>query len=116
MKNKDIRILLVDDEPDILEIIGYNLSAEGYQIITAETGVEGVKKAKKEKPHLIILDVMMPEMDGIEACEKIRKIKSLENEKYADASILNKIPFTIQTHKLSTITYLKTVINGNVTN
>lgn len=79
MKNKDIRILLVDDEPDILEIIGYNLSAEGYQIITAETGVEGVKKAKKEKPHLIILDVMMPEMDGIEACEKIRKTSDLSN-------------------------------------
>ena len=79
MKNKDIRILLVDDEPDILEIIGYNLSAEGYQIITAETGVEGVKKAKKEKPHLIILDVMMPEMDGIEACEQIRKTSDLSN-------------------------------------
>lgn len=79
MKNKDIKILLVDDEPDILEIIGYNLSAEGYQIITAETGVEGVKKAKKEKPHLIILDVMMPELDGIEACEQIRKISDLRN-------------------------------------
>ncbi len=79
MKNSDIRILLVDDEPDILEIIGYNLSAEGYQIITAETGLEGVKKAKKEKPHLIILDVMMPEMDGIEACEQIRSISGLGN-------------------------------------
>ncbi len=79
MKNTDIRILLVDDEPDILEIIGYNLSAEGYQIITAETGLEGVKKAKKEKPHLIILDVMMPEMDGIEACEQIRSISGLGN-------------------------------------
>jgi two-component system alkaline phosphatase synthesis response regulator PhoP len=79
MKKKDIKILLVDDEPDILEIVGYNLSHEGYQVITAENGLEGVKKAKKERPHLIILDVMMPEMDGIEACENIRKIPELEN-------------------------------------
>jgi len=79
MKKKDIKILLVDDEPDILEIVGYNLSNEGYQVITAETGLEGVKKAKKEKPQLIILDVMMPEMDGIEACEQIRKIPDLSN-------------------------------------
>ncbi|MFT6842746.1 MAG: two-component system alkaline phosphatase synthesis response regulator PhoP, partial [Psychroserpens sp.] len=71
--------LLVDDEPDILEIVGYNLSSEGYQVITAETGLEGVKKAKKEKPQLIILDVMMPEMDGIEACEQIRKIPELSD-------------------------------------
>ena len=73
MDNKDIKILLVDDEPDILEIVGFNLSREGFQVITAENGKEGVLTAKKEKPHLIILDVMMPEMDGIEACEQIRK-------------------------------------------
>ncbi|MFV9549856.1 response regulator transcription factor [Algibacter sp. PT7-4] len=79
MKKKDIKILLVDDEPDILEIVGYNLSSEGYQVITAENGQEGVKKAKKELPHLIILDVMMPEMDGIEACEVIRKNPDLKN-------------------------------------
>ena len=79
MKKKDIKILLVDDEPDILEIVGYNLSSEGYQIITAENGHEGVKKAKKEQPHLIIIDVMMPEMDGIEACEIIRKNPALKN-------------------------------------
>ena len=59
MKKRDIKILLVDDEPDILEIVGYNLSSEGYQVITAENGIEAVKKAKKEKPHLIIMDVMM---------------------------------------------------------
>lgn len=79
MKKKDIKILLVDDEPDILEIIGYNLSSEGYQVITAENGFEGVKKAKKELPQLIILDVMMPEMDGIEACELMRKHPDLKN-------------------------------------
>ena len=79
MKKSDIKILLVDDEPDILEIVGYNLSSEGYKIITAKNGAEGVKKAKKEKPQLIILDVMMPEMDGIEACENIRKIPELKD-------------------------------------
>lgn len=78
MKKKDIRILLVDDEPDILEIVGVNLSAEGYKISTASNGLEAVKKAKKELPHLIILDVMMPGMDGIEACEKIREIPELK--------------------------------------
>lgn len=79
MKKKDIKILLVDDEPDILEIVGYNLSSEGYRVSKAKNGVEGVAKAKKELPHLIILDVMMPEMDGIEACEQIRKIPELSN-------------------------------------
>src|SRR5690554_4434186 len=79
MKKKDIRILLVDDEPDILEIVSYNLSSEGYEVFTANNGADGVAKAKKKHPHLIILDVMMPEMDGIEACEIIRKTPGLEN-------------------------------------
>lgn len=77
MKKKDIKILLVDDEADILEIVGYNLAQEGYQIVTATNGREAVAKAKKELPHLIIMDVMMPEMDGMEACENIRKIPEL---------------------------------------
>lgn len=79
MNTNDIKILLVDDEPDILEIVGYNLKNEGYQVFTANNGLEGVKIAKKVNPHLVLLDIMMPEMDGIEACEKIRGIKSLEN-------------------------------------
>lgn len=79
MKNSDIKILLVDDEPDILEIVGYNLKNEGYKIYTAKNGVEAIESAKKHEPHLIILDIMMPEMDGIEACEKIRATKGLEN-------------------------------------
>jgi two-component system alkaline phosphatase synthesis response regulator PhoP len=79
MKKKEIKILLVDDELDILEIVGYNLSQEGYQIITATNGKEAVAKAKKEIPQLIIMDVMMPEMDGMEACEKIRDMPELSN-------------------------------------
>ena len=79
MKKKNIKILLVDDEPDILEIVGYNLKNEGYQIFTASNGIEAIQKAKEIQPHLILLDVMMPEMDGIEACETIRNIDKLKN-------------------------------------
>ncbi len=79
MKKNEIRILLVDDEPDVLEILSYNLSAEGYQVFTAKNGAEGVARAIKKIPHLIVLDVMMPEMDGIEACSILRSTKGLEN-------------------------------------
>lgn len=77
MKKENTKILIVDDEPDILEILTYNLENEGYQVFTANNGVKAIKEAKKIKPHLIILDVMMPEMDGIEACEQIRKTETL---------------------------------------
>lgn len=79
MKKKDIKILLVDDEQDILEIVGYNLSQEGYQVFTAVNGVEAIEKARAEVPHLILMDVMMPKMDGMEATEAIRKIPELSN-------------------------------------
>jgi two-component system alkaline phosphatase synthesis response regulator PhoP len=79
MTNENIKILLVDDEPDILEIVGYHLQNQGYQIFKARNGLEAIKKAKANIPHLILLDIMMPEMDGIEACEKIRTLKGLEN-------------------------------------
>lgn len=78
MKKKNISILVVDDDPDIVEIVKYNLSNEDYKVHTAKDGIEAVEKAKKKKPNLILLDVMMPEMDGIEACEKIREIKGLD--------------------------------------
>ena len=77
MKKKHIKILLVDDEPDILEIVRYNLVAQGYQVLTAETGKEAVAAAKQSKPQLILMDVMMPKMDGMAACQKIREIPEL---------------------------------------
>ncbi|MEG0917015.1 MAG: response regulator transcription factor [Myroides sp.] len=79
MKNKDIKILLVDDDADILEIVGFNLEAENYQVFTAKNGKEALTIAKKEIPNLVILDVMMPEMDGIETCENMRKLPGLNS-------------------------------------
>lgn len=79
MKNKDIKILLVDDDADILEIVGFNLEAENYQVFTAKNGKEALTIAKKEIPNLVILDVMMPEMDGIETCESMRKLPGLNS-------------------------------------
>ncbi len=80
MDNKNNhKILIVDDEPDILEFLGYNLRKEGFEVFTALNGREGLEKAKEIIPHLIILDIMMPEMDGIEACDEIRKVPELNN-------------------------------------
>jgi two-component system alkaline phosphatase synthesis response regulator PhoP len=73
------KILLVDDDEDILDLLEYNLKKEGFEVHTASNGIEAVKKAQEIIPNLILLDVMMPEMDGIEACEEIRKIDSLKN-------------------------------------
>ena len=73
MENEHYRILLVDDEPDVLEFLSYNLIREGFQVNTATNGKEGIKKALKFRPHLIILDVMMPKADGIETCTEIKQ-------------------------------------------
>ena len=77
MEPQPFRILLVDDEPDVVEFLSYNLKKEGYTIFTAGNGREALEVAKLQLPHLIILDVMMPEMDGIEACREIRQIPEL---------------------------------------
>lgn len=73
------RILLVDDEEDILNFLSYNLKKEGYEVYTALNGHDGIALAKKHKPQLIVLDVMMPEMDGIETCRIMRENKELAN-------------------------------------
>ena len=81
MENQTVsgKILLVDDDPDILDIISFNLHKEGYEVSTAENGKIGLKKAKTLQPDLVLLDVMMPEMDGIETCEELRKMPEAAN-------------------------------------
>ena len=73
------KILLVDDDPDILEIISYSLENEGYSVYKAMNGLQGIEIAEKVTPDLIIMDLMMPEMNGVEACEQIRKSTKLNN-------------------------------------
>ena len=79
MTNENFKILIVDDEPDILEFLSYNLKKEGYIVYTASNGERAIEKAKEFVPHLILLDVMMPKMDGITTCEELRKIKELSS-------------------------------------
>jgi two-component system, OmpR family, alkaline phosphatase synthesis response regulator PhoP len=79
MEQTSYKILLVDDEPDILEFISYNLKKSGYDVHIAHTGREAVQKALEIIPHLILLDVMMPEMDGIETCEELRSHQELHH-------------------------------------
>jgi two-component system alkaline phosphatase synthesis response regulator PhoP len=79
MSNARFKILAVDDEPDIIEIISYNLSREGYEVFTASNGADAIKLARDHKPDLIILDIMMPRMDGIETCRQLREIDKLKN-------------------------------------
>ena len=86
MKNKSVmsnatkqKILIVDDEPDILELIEYNLKKEGYQVFLARNGQEAVTEAKRSLPDLIVLDIMMPKMDGIEACRIMRTMPEFKN-------------------------------------
>ncbi len=76
---KEYKILIVDDESDILEFLSYNLKREGYNVFTSRNGKSAIENARNLNPHLILLDVMMPEMDGIETCERIRAIPELNN-------------------------------------
>lgn len=71
------RILLVDDEPDILEFVGYNLTKEGFEVHTAANGLQAIEKASEITPHLILLDVMMPELDGMETCKRLKQMPAL---------------------------------------
>jgi len=79
MEKSEYRILLVDDEADVLEFVGYNLKKEGYTVYTAQNGEAAIKQAKEILPHLTLLDVMMPEMDGMETCEELRKIPEMKD-------------------------------------
>ena len=84
------RILLVDDEPDILEFIGYNLSKEGYDIYTAPDGVEALKVATECRPHLILLDMMMPRMDGLQTCKALREMPETADTRIVFLSALGE--------------------------
>ena len=77
MKNS-YKLLVVDDEPDILEFLSYNLRKEGFQVFQADSGTMAIKLAQELLPHIILLDIMMPDMDGIEACSLIREIPALD--------------------------------------
>ncbi|MCX7649366.1 MAG: response regulator transcription factor [Flavobacteriales bacterium] len=77
--NSQIHILLVDDEPDILELLEYHLVKEGYTVHTSTNGRDALAKIRESKPHLVVLDVMMPDMDGIETCREIRGMKDMED-------------------------------------
>ena len=79
MKKSRIKVLIADDEPDIIEILKFNLENEGYKVFTAVNGKEALKLADENLPNLIILDLMMPVMDGIEACERLRMDKKFDN-------------------------------------
>jgi two-component system, OmpR family, alkaline phosphatase synthesis response regulator PhoP len=79
MEDNDIKILLVDDESDVLDFMRYNLEKEGFWVYTAGNGLEGIQLAKTVKPNLIILDLMMPKMDGIEACRQLRSMPEFKN-------------------------------------
>ncbi len=76
--SKKNKVLVVDDESDILEMLDYNLSKEGYEVITASDGHAAIEAAKLHNPQLILLDVMMPKMDGIETCRRLREIAKLK--------------------------------------
>lgn len=92
----NVRILVVDDEPDIREVVAYNLKKAGYEVLTAENGEDAIKAAKRYQPELIIMDIMMPVMDGIEACRLLRLLPEFEhtfivfltarNEEYSEVS------------------------------
>lgn len=79
MSTNEFKILVADDEPDIIEFIAYNLTKEGYTVTTAQDGLEAIKLAKEQKPDLILLDVMMPKLDGIGACEHLRSLPEFQN-------------------------------------
>lgn len=79
MESNPFKILLVDDEADVLEFLSYNLKKEGYEIIKAGSGREGLKLARRQKPHLIIMDVMMPGMDGFAVCREIRQLPGMND-------------------------------------
>lgn len=114
MENKDRRILIADDEPDILEFIEYNLAAEGYQVTTAGNGDEALEQARKVQPQLIILDVMMPRKSGIEVCDILRSKPEFKDTLIIFLTALNDESFQIKGLETGADDYINKPISPKV--
>lgn len=108
------RILIVDDEDDIREFIGYNLRREGYEIYTASNGKEAVEIATSTRPHLIILDMMMPVMDGRQACEQLRKIPELNETIIVFLSAVQEEQYQIESYLAGADDYITKPVSMKV--
>ena len=108
------RILLIDDEADILEFVKYNLEKDGYDVFTASNGAEGLEVALKVKPHLILLDMMMPVLDGIETCKAIRQSPTLKNVMVVFLSAVGTEETMVQGYGVGADDYINKPIKMNV--
>lgn len=108
------RILLIDDEADILEFVKYNLEKDGYEVFTVSNGAEGLEVALKVKPHLILLDMMMPVLDGIETCKAIRQSPTLKNVMVVFLSAVGTEETMVQGYGVGADDYINKPIKMNV--
>ena len=108
------RILLIDDEDDILEFVKYNLERDGYEVFTASNGADGLQTALKTKPHLILLDMMMPVLDGIETCKAIRRSPALKNVMVVFLSAVGSEETQLQGYNAGADDYINKPIKMNI--
>ena len=108
------RILLIDDEVDILEFVKYNLMRDGYEVHTAANGAEGLQVALEIKPHLILLDMMMPVLDGIETCKAIRRSPILKNVMVVFLSAISSEETQLQSYNAGADDYINKPIKMNI--
>lgn len=108
------RILLIDDEDDILEFVKYNLTRDGYEVFTASNGAEGLQVALKVKPHLILLDMMMPVLDGIETCKALRNSPALKNVMIVFLSAIGSEETQLQGYDAGADDYINKPIKMNI--
>ncbi len=108
------RILLIDDEIDILEFVGYNLERDGYEVFTAQNGALGIKRALEVRPHLILLDMMMPVMDGIETCRTIRATPELASTMVVFLSAVGNEDTQLQGYGAGADDYISKPIKMNI--
>ncbi|MBQ1953364.1 MAG: response regulator, partial [Alistipes sp.] len=108
------RILLIDDEDDILEFVKYNLTRDGYEVYTASNGAEGLQEALRVKPHLILLDMMMPVLDGIETCKALRRSPALKNVMIVFLSAIGSEETQLQGYDAGADDYINKPIKMNI--